>query len=66
MKPVHDCVCSCTDVRGTLSNKTADVKNALPEFRHPEHAMGGITVMKDGLKEQGRIPVNSKENEYNH
>lgn len=66
MKAVHDSVGARADVRGTLRNKTADIKNTLPEFRHPEHAMGGVTVMKEGLKEQRRIPVNSKENEYNH
>ncbi len=66
VQAVHHAISGSTDVGRTLGNKTADVKDFFPGFAHGKHAVGSITVMKERLKKQRKIPVQHEKDEDTH
>jgi hypothetical protein len=47
---------------GPLGDIGKNKKEPLPELRHPERAMGCISMLKKRLRKQRQIPYGNKKN----
>lgn len=66
MHSVQNSVGSRRQVRTSLPNPGKEVKKLFPEFAHHKHLMSGVSMKKEALAEQGEVPVQQKEDYYNH
>jgi hypothetical protein len=49
-----------------LPDPSKKVEELFPILAHYEHLMGSIPMEKETLAKQGEIPVQQKEDNYNH
>ena len=64
--PVHDSISPRHEVRRALHGIAQKVEKSLPINVHREHFMRSVSVVKEGLQENGAKPVRRKKTQYDH
>ena len=63
---VHQGIGAWVKKRGAFEKVCHEIKNAFPKLVGGEHAVRGITMLKEGLKKQRQEPMGNKKNKYDH
>lgn len=63
---VHQGISPRIKKRGAFEKVGHQVKSPLPKLIGGEHAVRGVAVLKEGLKEQRQEPMRQEKNKYDH